>query len=1019
MRIPNMVFKDREFWSENKCASPDDILDMSRCLEDSAYPVMRFWHMTDGKDDSPKPSESEALSYPEYDMVRADKDAPAEGWIAAEMKKPYISRFFAEKVLGEYVFTYSHPDYDPDLYCDDELLAGYIYLGGHFPTGKKASGKTPVIYMHIPTPNKGHIAGFTCRSYFRGLKENNELIRDVARSLRASCELLSTVNRRDNNYLHEQLTNNKSKLSDEERKELTASLLAAANAVDMKALYNGDGATFFSSLELSLKKLAPMAAYAKRFTIYLIGHSHIDLAWKWRYPETLECMKGTIEDQMKLMERDSKYVYVESSAIVWRDLKKMYPDFWKKVRYFADRGQFEPQGGMMCEPDGMLPGQESLMRQVEEGQKTAFDTCGKISTCGMNIDGFGFNAGLPKVYTHFGINNFVTQKLRYNEYTVFPHILFQWEADDGSKMLCLHAYPGHSNYMDSDEIAGTVRIHHLTDGYYKIPIMWGYGNHGGGPQQIHMDRVALIRSLTVSPNIEYSGFTRYFDDIRKEDLSTVPVIKGELFLETHHKTYTVQNDMKAQNRLYEKLLLNSESLQAATGIREDLESAWDTELFNQFHDVLSGTSLTSVYRDVDESYQKASETIKKANYDCVKKCFGEGGTNYIFNPLAWEHDVPAALPAEGFDNAGVLEDSRGNKVNYQKTADGSEIVFTAKKLPALGFERYKKASAKLHSKLKASGNTITNGKISVSFDSDKGVISSLKDAAGREYSRGGIGELKVLEDTIVRDYQTWNMGLTGVEWDVKCVSFEKTEEGPARIVYRAKYTFGRWEDKKPYFNICLWHTPGVKYPTSFFEQDFILCENEPFVRVVLHTDWWEDYKVLKVAAHTDIDNSHARYATAFGEIERPTKRETPYEKARYEVPSNNFGELYNNEKALTILTKTKHGYDALGNRIRLTILTSPLSADKNLVPDPIADRGRHIIEYAFYPHGKANDDVIRLAAEYERGTETVIGSEKPKAAIGKDLVAPDEINKVTTSVRLTEKGVERRSYNLRTRSIED
>ena len=80
--------------------------------------------------------------------------------------------------------------------------------------------------------------------------------------------------------------------------------------------------TILDKLDAALDMLEPVAAYAKRFTIHFIGHSHIDLAWKWRYPETIECMKGTFETQLGLMERNPDYTYCDTSAVLWRDLKE-------------------------------------------------------------------------------------------------------------------------------------------------------------------------------------------------------------------------------------------------------------------------------------------------------------------------------------------------------------------------------------------------------------------------------------------------------------------------------------------------------------------------------------------------------------------------------------------------------------------------------------------------------------------------------------------------------------------------
>ncbi len=121
------------------------------------------------------------------------------------------------------------------------------------------------------------------------------------------------------------------------------------------------------------------------------------------------------------------------------------------------------------------------------------------------------------------------------------------------------------------------------------------------------------------------------------------------------------------------------------------------------------------------------------------------------------------------------------------------------------------------------------------FDRKSGTICSLL-FNGMEFCKGHIGNLKVLEDIKSRDYDTRNFGFTGKEWDVRCDGFDLIESGPIRVVFRARCSFGVWQDKKPYYGTYLWHTPGVEYPTAFFTQDFIIYANDPMIRCVLSAD---------------------------------------------------------------------------------------------------------------------------------------------------------------------------------------
>ncbi len=996
MKPENAHFKPLDFWKNNRCNSLEGVLDFARCLEDTAFPVIREWYVFEGSEEQPQPLLSDMLSCKKCDLTVNNNENPKTGWFMALMPVPYISKFFNKEDLGEYVFSY-YTGLDLDIYCDDRLIEPYSYMGGNFRMGVTCEEKH-YVFLRVDSPNSNPVSDLAARCSLTGACSLNEVIKDLSRSLRAGCHLLSRNNTRNNLYLKGNVDIDNSKITDNERKELEKCLIDTANFTIEKL--NADD--FSGALNTAVKMLKPVSDYARRFTLYFIGHSHIDLAWKWRYPESIECMKGTFETQLSLMEREPDYVYVETSAVLWKDMQKKYPEFWKKIREASKRGQFEPQGGMWCETDCQCVGAESWFRQIEFGQKAAEELCGKKSTVAVNIDAFGFNAGLPKILTKAGFSYFVTQKLRYNEYTLFPFIHFWWKGDDGSKILVLHEYPSHANHIEPDELAKITCIHHLTDGFYNIPILWGYGNHGGGPLPVMMDRIDELKKQTVFPNIEYSGLTKFYEILKeKEDLNSLPTVEGELFLETHHKTYTVQGKTKYLNRECERRLLNSESLQAATGNFYDISGAWEKQLFNQFHDVLAGTSLPQVYLDLYNDYNEAFRIIDKANKSVSEKYLGSGNETFVFNPLSQKLNIPVIIDSVPQKEKGILTDSNGNGVYYQKTYDNKTVFITENLLP-FSFQNYRFSDKTTDEIISSSEDFVDNGIIKVKFDKSLGVINSLI-FDGKEYCKGVMGKLKILEDIKSRDYDTWNFGFTGKEWDVKCNSFEQIENGPVRTVFKATYSFGIWQEKKPYYGTYLWHTPGVEYPTSFFTQYFIIYRNNPMIYCVLDADWWEDRKVLKLSAETSVDNPSAFYQVPFGVIERPVKRETPYEKARFEVPANTYGDLRNGEKGFAVLNRSKHGYDALDNRLQLTLLTSPYNSDRAKVPDSSADRGKHRIEYAFLPHGR-EFDLEGCAEVYERGIMILKGNKAAVSRAGKSLIDIENVEDKILSVRLKENG---------------
>ncbi len=112
----------------------------------------------------------------------------------------------------------------------------------------------------------------------------------------------------------------------------------------------------------------------------------------------------------------------------------------------------------------------------------------------------------------------------------------------------------------------------------------------------------------------------------------------------------------------------------------------------------------------------------------------------------------------------------------------------------------------------------------------------------------------------------------------------------------------------------------------------------------MKADWWEDHILLKVAFPVDVKSNTATYEIPFAYIQRPTTRNTDWERARFEVPAIRWADLSDGKYGVSLLNESKYGYDIKDNVMRITLLRSPTW------PDPMADRGKHRFSYALYPH---------------------------------------------------------------------
>ena len=78
-------------------------------------------------------------------------------------------------------------------------------------------------------------------------------------------------------------------------------------------------------------------------------------------------------------------------------------------------------------------------------------------------------------------------------------------------------------------------------------------------------------------------------------------------------------------------------------------------------------------------------------------------------------------------------------------------------------------------------------------------------------------------------------------------------------------------------------------------------------------DWHEQHVLLKAAFPLAATSDKATYEIPYGTIQRTTLRTNSWEKAKFEVPAQNWADLGDAKQGLSLLNDSKYGYDAVGN----------------------------------------------------------------------------------------------------------
>jgi alpha-mannosidase len=741
----------------------------------------------------------------------------------------------------------------------------------------------------------------------------------------------------------------------------------AAMMVKVDALEAGRFDEFNASLQKSRQALQPVAKFAKEFTLVLDANAHIDCAWLWRYPETIQVARNTFTSVLDMMDARPDFTYTQSQAHLYWWMENLYPDLFARIKSRVQDGRWEVTGGMWVEPDCNLISGESWARQLLYGKRYFREKLGVDVSTGWNPDSFGYNWNMPQFYREAGIQAFITQKIGWNDTNMFPYRLFWWEGPDGSRLLTYFPYDYVNDLTNPRQLTDWLRQFDANTGLKKMLVLYGVGDHGGGPTPEMLNQAEAFKQLDIFPAVVYGTAREYLAWLGTHDLAKLPVWKDELYLEYHRGTATTQSETKKNNRECEILFGEAEQLAALAALdgqsypREEFGEGWRGVLFNQFHDILPGSSIHGVYRDSDELYAASREIgqhIRNSSLDFLANrapAARQGKSFIVYNPLAWPRSdlVSLELPAEMAEGMAVF-DAQGLEIPSQLISVREQIpgqnagrgryqrrlIFIAREIPAAGYAVYAlrpRTVAHYPTTLRSTPTGLESPDYAIEMDSRTGFIKRIWDKRNRrEVLRGQGNELQLFKD-IPKQYDAWEIALS----EPYAPAFRRmqiVETGPVRTVLRVEHDF-----LKPGIVKGM---PTPDNPESYFSQDIILYDGLDRIDFVTQADWWEEHVALKVAFAVNADDSTAAYEIPFGTIRRPTTRRNSWEKARHEVSMQKWCDLSDPAAGygITLLNRAKYGGDIKENVMRLTLLRSPLW------PDPLADRGKHTIEYALLAH---------------------------------------------------------------------
>ena len=483
-------------------------------------------------------------------------------------------------------------------------------------------------------------------------------------------------------------------------------------------------------------------------------------------------------------------------------------------------------------------------------------------------------------------------------------------------------------------------------------IFWtpGVGDHGGGPTRDMLEVNQRWQQSPFFPEISFVTAENYLDKVANlvNQGLDLPVWEDELYLDLHRGCYTTHADQKYFNRRSEELLYKAELWSSLAAIiqgdsvdcevKNQIETAWKKVLFNQFHDILPGTSIPEVFRQANQNWQQVQEIGNDILEDALQIIVShinfpapphpEAQLLVIFNHLNWQRSEVVEIDV--LENDCDVYNLEGKKLLTQ-ILQGNKLLFVAENIPAIGYRVFwlvpSQKSSVFQDQSQLTKFILENQYLTVTINSETGNINSIYDKINkREILKKAGNQLQSFQDK-GQYWDAWNIDPDYHHYplpDAKLTSIETLEFGPIQWRIRVIRQIGNSE----------------------FSQDYILQKDSPILTIKTQVNWQETYVLVKAAFPLNLIGDYTSYEIPFGTIQRTNFPQTPEEKAKWEVPALRWADLTDNSQqyGVSLLNDCKYGYDSQCDRLRLTLLKSPRW------PDPTCDRGIHHFTYGIYPH---------------------------------------------------------------------
>ncbi len=705
-------------------------------------------------------------------------------------------------------------------------------------------------------------------------------------------------------------------------------------------------------------------------SVHLVCNAHLDPIWLWEWEEGAAEAVSTFRVAADLCEEFDSFVFNHNEVILYRWVEEYEPALFRRIQELVRRGKWHIMGGWYLQPDCNMPSGESFVRQILLGRRYFREKFGVTPTTAINFDPFGHTRGLVQILARSGYDSYLFCRPGQKECPL-PADEFIWEGYDGSRVMGHRALHGY-NTARGQARAKVRRALETAGDKDCIAVLWGVGNHGGGPSRVDLERLEDFIRETPGTRIRHSTPEAYFRELSKR-AAKLPVHRGDMN-PWAVGCYTSQIRVKQHHRRLENELYATEKMLAAAWCTAgqsypaaELDDVMRDLATCEFHDVLPGSSIQpaeeAALRMMDRSLETLSRLKARAFFALAqsqRKAPDGQVPVLVYNPhpfpvrtlVECEFNLPDQNWGTTFTQVTACRNGRPLPTQLEQESCNVTLdwrkraVFEAELAPSQ-MNRFDCRTEVVPSRPRPR-QTVRNGRIvfrgegmRVVINARTGLMDSYR-VGGVEQVRPGACQPIVMHD----DADPWGMrvqsfrklagrfrllspergarfsGLPGE----RLPSVRIIEDGPVRTVVEA--LFG--------------------YSDSFICQRYKLAKRGAEIEIETRVFWNEKDRMLKLTVPTPDRAAECRGQVAFGADVLPAGGREAVAQKWVAVVSPHRG------NALTCINDGTYGLDFKDGELRLSLLRSAAHSAHPIHDRPLLPPGR------FTPRMEQGERVFRF-----------------------------------------------------------